>query len=230
MPGFSFAYRLGGSGVPVRNDYPLAKSMNGVGTPPAAAMQAGDVVVYTTASALTDGGVAVVRPLLAADKSANYENGSGLRCGILGICDCGVSTDSTGVVMAAASLGGVISPNPGMASMNPLSLNGHSVSTFVIADASTIFRADLATAAANANAFEALKGTLAGITITVTNGVTVYTVDTAATGEAQCLYIYDIDVSDTTYKKLLVGVYSAAGLTPVSSYLQSQTNVPYTAQ
>ena len=229
MGTFRFAYRE--SGKPAfRKRYPLAKSMTGAGTRPAATAKAGDLAAYTTASALTTSSVPVVRMLLEEDETANYEDGSSLRVGILGIFDAQVETNSSGVATASASNGGVISKTGGMAGMNPRHTNGHSQQTIVVATADTVFEANLATAAASAAALSALKGTLAGLTFTNASGGSDYTVNTGESGEKQCLLIVDVDVNDTNLKRVHVKFRSSAGLTPVSGYLQYENAVPYTAQ
>lgn len=227
MSGFSFAYRESGA-VALRDTYPLAKSMNGTGTPPAAGMKAGDLVVYTTVAALTTSAAKVVRPLLGADKTAHYEEG-GVRAGILGICDNDVNTSSSGAVSTVMSPGGVISRTQGMASMNALDSNGHGQQTFVIATSDTIFKAQLATAASTTAVYKALKGGLGGITITVTAGVSVYTVNTSDTGEDLMLNIVDVDITDLTRKTVFVKILNT-GLTPSGSYLQYETATAYSTQ
>lgn len=229
MPGASFGDLIGSRGAPFRKGYPLAKSMNGTGTPPAATMKAGDIVCLSTASGLTTASAVVVRPLLAADKTANYENGSGVRCGILGICDCEIATDSAGLALAQTSSGGVISPTPGMGSMNPLHLSGQAQQTMIVFTPSTVFKMLLAAAAASAAAYAALPNTLAGITISTTSGVTTYTANTTDTGEQLMLEIVGIDPNDTTFKTVYLRVLGT-GLTPTGSYMQYDTATPYTAQ
>jgi hypothetical protein len=226
--GFSFAYREGG-GKPVRARFPLAKSMNGAGTRPAARMRAGDVVAYTTVSALTTSSAKVVRPLLEADKTAHYEDGSSHRCGILGICESPVATNSSGVPIAETQTGGNLSKTPSLASMNPLDSNGHGQQVFLIATPDTVFKAELGTAAASLAAYLALKGQLAGLTFTNATGGSDYTVNTSDTGEDLLLVIADVDPKDSTFKTVFVKVVDE-GLSPTGSYCQSRTGYPYTAQ
>jgi hypothetical protein len=225
--GWSFAYRTNG-GPPVRRRYPLAKSMNGAGTRPAARMRAGDVVVYTTVAALTTAGAKVVRPLLENDKAANYEEG-GVRAGILGICDSPVATNSSGAAVAETQAGGLLPKTPGLASIAPLDTNGHSQQTFVIATPDTVFRAQLGTAAANLAAYLALKGGLAGITMTDASGGSDYTINTSDTGEKLMLKIVDVDPNDATFKEVFVSVLGS-GLTPTGSYMQNDTQTAYSTQ
>jgi|GEM_PF-6777253 len=228
MPGFIFAYREGGA-PPLRRTFPLAKSMNGTGTPPAAALKSGDLVAYSTLAALTTSAAKVVRPLLAADKTANYEAG-GVRAGILGILGASdVSTSSSGSVAATTSFGGAILRTQGMASMNALDPNGHAQETFIIATSDTVFKAQLAVVPASVAAFLALKGGLGGITITTTVGVSVYTVNITDTGEQLMLNIVDVDESDITMKTVFVKILNT-GLTPSGSYCQIDTATAYTAQ
>jgi hypothetical protein len=227
MAGFTFAYRTGG-GPPVKRRYPLAKSMNGAGTRPAARMRAGDLVAYTTVSALTTAGAKVVRQLLEADKTANYEEG-GVRAGVLGCCDQPVATNSSGVPIAETGSGGALSKTPSIASINPLDTNGHGQQTFVIATADTVFEAKLGTAAANLATYLALKGGLAGITFTDATGGSDYTVNTSDTGEKLLLKIVDVDPNDATFKTVFVQ-FLGTSLTPTGSYMQADTGTAYSTQ
>lgn len=203
--------------------------MSGTGTPPAATLKNGDLVVYTTVSALTTASAKVVRMLLAADKAANYEEG-GVRAGVLGVLDSSdVSTSSSGSTSAVASTGGVISRTQGMASMNKLDANGHAQETFIIATPDTVFKAQLAVAAASLAAFQALEGGLAGITISTTSGVSTYTVNTTDTGEKLMLKIVKVDLNDLNFKTVFVKILDS-GLTPTGSYCQNQTATPYSTQ
>lgn len=229
MPGWSYAYMTGSRGGPYRRGFSLAKSMNGTGTPPAATLKAGDVVCLSTASALTTASAEVVRMLLAADKTAHYENGSGVRAGVLGICDAEIATDSAGLALGVTSPGGVISPTPGMGSMNPLNLSGQAQQTVVIATPQTVFKSQLSTASATAAIYAALVGSVAGINISTTSGVTTYGVATGDTGEDLMLEIVGIDPNDTSFKTVFVRILGT-GLTPTGSYMQFDTGVPYTAQ
>jgi hypothetical protein len=228
MPGFSFAYRESGAS-PLRKTFPLAKSMTGTGTPPAATLKNGDVVAYTTVSALTTSSAKVMRMVLAADKTANYEEG-GVRCGIFGILGASdTGTNSSARAVSAQSNGGAISRTPSMSSMNPLDSNGHAQETFIAATPDTVFKAQLTAAAASAAAYLALKGGLAGLTITTTSGVSVYTVDSTITGEGALFIIKDVDPNDSTFKTVFVKVITT-GLTPTGTYCQNDNGVPYSTQ
>lgn len=227
MPGFKFAYRESGQ-PPLRRAFPLAKSMNGTGTPPAATLKAGDLVAYTTVAALTTSSSTVMRMQLAADKTANYEEG-GVRVGTYGICDAEQATNSSGVAIGESQNGGIIYSTP-MASMNPLHAgSGHSQMTFIEATPDTVFEAQLLSAAASLVAFQALKGTLAGVDISVSSGVSTYTVDSAESGEDLNLIIVNVDEKDLTFKRVFVK-FRDQGLTPTGSYMQGKTGVPYTTQ
>lgn len=227
MPGIKFSYRTTGQPA-FKRHYPLAKSMNGTGTPPAAKLQAGDFVVLTTLSTLTTSSTPVIRPLLAADKTAHYEEG-GVRAGVLGICDGPVETNSSGLVLASQSAGGVITRTPGMASMNPLHACGQAQDTVIVITADTVLEAQLGTAASSAAAFNALVGTLAGITLSVSSGVTTYTLNTSDTGEDLMCQIVGVDTADTTFKRVFFRILGT-GLTPTGSYMQWDTGVPYSTQ
>lgn len=227
MPGVKFSYRTNGQPA-FRKRYPFAKSMNGTGTPPAATLQPGDFVALTTNASLATSSTPVVRMLLAADKTAHYEEG-GVRAGVLGIYDSQVNTNSSGVVMAQQSAGGVITRTPGMASMNPLHPCGHAQDTIVVATADTVFEMNLATAAASQTALAALRGTLGGITLSTTSGVTTYTVNTTDTGEDLMLEIVDVDISDPNLKRVFVR-FLGTGLTPTGSYMQYDTGTNYSTQ
>lgn len=225
--GWEFAYRTN-NGPPVRRRYPLAKSMNGAGTRPAARMKAGDVVVYTTVAALTTAGAKVVRPLLEADKTAHYEEG-GVRAGILGVCDEPVATNSAGAFMAETANGGYLPKVPGLASLNKLDTNGHAQQTFVIATPDTVFKANLAAAAASLAVYLALKGSLAGITMTNASGGSEYTINVTDSGEDLMVKIVDVDPNDATFTNVFVSILGS-GLTPSGSYMQNDTQTPYSTQ
>lgn len=238
MPGFQFAYREGG-GQPVREVYPLAKSMAGAGTPPAARLVSGDLVAYTTVAALTTSAAKVMRMLLAADKTANYEDGSTNRCGVYGIAEGAVATNSSGVAVAETSNGGFLPKVPSLASLNKLALNGHGQAVFIAATPDTVFKAKLKTAAASAVAYQALRGQLAGVDIAVSSGVSTYTVDSGESGEDLNLVIVDIDPRDTSYLTVFVkfrdeqnsaAASGDAETLVLGSYCQYRTGFPYTAQ
>src|SRR5437868_12920900 len=105
MPGIRYVgTRAGFVDVPDVRAFLLAKSLTGTGTPPAAAIQAGDVLCLTQAAALTDTITnTVVRMLLAADVTAVYKEGTPVA-GVLGIARDSASSNASGVATAPPAL------------------------------------------------------------------------------------------------------------------------------
>jgi hypothetical protein len=239
MPGFVFAGNKGSyTGVPNVGKYLLANSMNGTGTPPAAAIMAGDVVCLTSNASLTSNSQIVVRMLLAADKTAVYKQGTPVA-GILGVAASDVASTSTGAAMAPPAYLGLTNQasipysysEPGLwgadkaTSRNYLKVNLFSGGNFFLG------RLDMAAGAITLG--HQFDDALAGIILNTTSGVTTYTVDTTATGTSACLRIIGPNEQDPLYNTL---VASGAATGPsvffqaVGSFEQYSTGVVYTSQ
>lgn len=199
MPGFQLGNvtGVGETGVNYRPVL-LGKSMTGTGTPPAATLKHGDVVCLSSHSAVGGSSLIVARMLLAADKTANYEDGSGNVCGIFGVyLDADVDTNSSGLVVAGSvGNGGVIFSMPSDAASYALDKSAlRAQGRVAIFDDTTLWRVKLASGtASHAN----LQGK-AGITISTTNGVTTYTANTSDAVGISPFIIEDFDRNDTTY-------------------------------
>lgn len=233
MSGFEFAYRMGGSGGSQgarKNAYSLGKNLTGAPTNEnlAGGCYAGDVVVYTTNSAVTTASNKVVRTVVKDDKDAHYAEG-GIRAGLLGISETNAATGATGKIVGSASLGGYVPKVPAGGSLNPFDTNGHSIETFTLFDAQSVFRAKLAVPSATAAAYLALPGGLAGLTIPTTdNGI--FKVNLTDTGADLCFRIIDIDPNDATFANVFVAIIVLATTTIVGSYAQIETGVAYSTQ
>ena len=192
--------------------FPMAKST---------AFNYGDVLVLTTVSALTTSSAQVLRPLLAADITAAYQDGSAHVCGIHSICPYTETTNSSGIVATQPSVTNVaaaarpIYALPGVSAGYAVDPNiGHSLLNPIIADSQTWFRAPLLASIGAATA--AMVGATAGIDLT--SGI--FTVDTGAT--TKILEIVKIADGDPAGNIVYVRVLPA--------FQQNLTAYPYTAQ
>lgn len=209
MPGFTAGKVVGKKNFSVAKR-PIGKSVD---------LVSGDIVVLTTVSAKTTSSTPVIRPLLAADIAALYQDGSGNVCGIFGIAQHTQSTNSSGIVATQPSVTNVaasarpIYALPGVSAGYEVDPNvGFSLDNPIIADDTTLFRANLVTGTATS----AIVGTLAGVDLT--SGV--YTVSTSAT--TKIFTIEDIDDQDPNGTAVYVRVLPA--------FQQYSTGFPYTAQ
>jgi hypothetical protein len=229
MPGISFIKCLADDVASIQDGL-FANSMTGTGTPPAAYLRAGDVVVATTKSTLTAAAAVVIRMLLAADKTAHYKEGTPVA-GILGVAAYGAATDGGGAIS-----GGVLPANVA-ASSQPI-YNFPSAGSGISPDSNTnrdkiqyypfnalnIFSGVLD--ATSSAATPALNGTLAGFILTTSNGVTTYTIHTGAAAADQCIIILGCDEVDPLYGSVGGRVFFQG----VPSFCQSLTGVPYSTQ
>lgn len=234
MPGGQYAYNTSPTGVPAVGAYLLAggsTSLSGTGTPPAASLQAGDVVVLTTKSTLTANSVPVVRMLLAADKAADYKEGTPIA-GILGIIGYGVSGNGSGQANGgpspaplAAAGADLISNFPSIALGDPQDSNtNRSWLRIILANETNIFRFAITGTAAT----PALIGTQCGLTLSVSSGVTTYTVNETSitTGNVAVATIVGVDSTDLLYGS--AGGHVFVKFLP--SYCQINTAVNYSTQ
>ena len=143
MPGFMFYNKKGGvTAAKSQIEGLLANNLVGF-VPPTAPIQQGDLIVQTKAAALTDSALTpVVRMLLAADKTANYKQGTPVA-GILGVPIDGAATDALGRASgSAASPGGVIFAVPSIsAGIGPDRATGRNVMSVIQAGFGNTFKA-----------------------------------------------------------------------------------------
>lgn len=239
MPGISFAGNRGGQTfAPFIQRYLLANSLTGTGTPPAAAIQAGDLVVLTTKSNLTSNSNVVMRQLLAADKTAHYKEGTPVA-GILGVAAWAAQSNASGVATAPPPLG-AISTN---AAINyPLSqagmqqadnASGRSYMAAEVFNAGAIFQGRLDTAAGAITLQHQYDDILAGFILTVVSGITTYTIDTGASASDQCIRIIGPNENDPLYNTLVAqnaAVGPSVFFQMLGSFSQYETGVPYSTQ
>jgi hypothetical protein len=226
VPGIRFAYVIEGD-TPIVGSGLFANLLSGTGAPPAAYVRAGDALVSTTKSTLTANGVAVVRMLLAADKTALYKEGTPVA-GILGISQFDASTDGNGIINGnvtppgVATGAGITYSFPSMSQTTPVdSFSNRSRVQYYTASPLNVFVGALG--AGSANATPALNNTLAGLLLTTTAGVTTYNVDTTAGATQQCLTILRCDESDPLYGTGLGRVFFQF----LPSFSQATTGVNY---
>lgn len=220
MGGMAFAgVSAGMIGTPFIRGYLLAGgSAGGVN------ISQGDVVVLTTKSTLTSGGVVVVRTMLAADKTAHYKEGIPVA-GLLGIATCDASSNSSGTPTSPSALGGVASGGqvvypygyPGTIGLDPLTNRGY-LPVMVFAPG-YIFKGQLN----SGNASSALTNTLGGLILT--SGT--FTIDTGAAAADQCLEIIGPDTSDPNYA---AGTGTSVLWRMLDSFSQYLTGVSYSTQ
>lgn len=183
---------------------------------------AGDLIVVSTYSSLTDNSMSVARPLLAGDISANYKLAdTTTMAGILAFALHTESANASGIIATQPSVTNVaaaarpIYALPGYgAGMEVEGTNGHSQLQFGLIDSQTILRMALlgSLGAATSAHIDALAG------VDLTSGL--YTVDTGATDK--CFKIVDIDdqapEGNIVYVRLL------------ETFQQNLVGVPYAAR
>lgn len=227
MGKLSFAYTLN-SGPVSAQGFLLANSLTGLGTPPANYLRANDPVVLTTKSTLTSGGIAVVRQLLAADKTAHYKEGTPVA-GLLGLAEYDCSTDSNGSINGSVPPAGVtpgaqvVYNFPSMSGDSPpdTATNRSRIQVYLF-NLTNVFQGYLNSAVAS----HALDGTLAGIILSTTSGVTTWTIDTGAAAADQCLTIIKPNETDPLYNAAAGPVFFQV----LPAFCQSLTGVPYSTQ
>jgi hypothetical protein len=234
MPGFAFANKLGNpSGVPTVLPYVLADNLSGTGTPPAANLNYGDLIVLTTKSTLTANSVPVARMLLAADVTASYEEGGNI-CGVLGVMITSqTSTSATGVAGASSNAypGGTIYPLPNDSARYPAYIQASGRSVLRVAVASdNVFVAALYTGGGSVTLGDQYNNTLAGLNLSTTSGVTTYTVNTGAA--VKCLTIIGPVIDQPGYNTLVA--QNAAGplvyVKFLGAYAQNLIGYNYSSQ
>lgn len=238
MPGIYYAGPEGGQTyAPDIRPYLLANSLTGAGTPPANAIQFGDLVCLTQATALTSGGNTVVRPLLAADVTAVYKEGTPIA-GVLGIAMDSVQSNSVGAPAGGPPpLGGITTaaaiPYPyAYAGMQPVDdATGRGQLSVVVFRPGQVFIGTLYVGGGTVTLQHQYDDTLAGFHLTTVSGITTFTVDTGAT--TKILRILGPVTQDPNYNKASGTVQTGAPsvyFELLGSYSQAETGVVYSTQ
>jgi hypothetical protein len=232
MPGCAYGENFAGNALaPLTPSFYLANSLTGSGVPPAAYVQATDIVCLTTATALTSNAIPVLRMLLAADITALYQNGSGGICGILGSAADDMISNASGYAQAPpTSLGGFQSPGSYASLQYTEPQVGRSQGRVQVFTSNHGFRMALYTGGGAITLTGQYNNTLAGIHISTTSGTTTYTIDPNAT--TKCVQIVAADIGDPLYDTLVA--QNAAGphvyVKILPAYQQFNTGVNYSAQ
>jgi hypothetical protein len=228
MPGCSYYGAEGGNTLPPNIEaLYLANNLTGTGTPPAAYVYATDILVRTTKSTLTSNNIPVVRPLIQADITALYQEG-GQIVGLLGAAADDFITNSSGVAQAPpTSVGGVVFPGSYASNQYLDPVTGRSQGRVLIFETGQRFLTPLYTGGGSVTLKGQYDGTLAGINISVSNGVSTYTIDPNAT--TKCVRIIAANTADPNYGKLVA--QNAYGPTVIwevlSTYQQWNNNTNY---
>lgn len=225
MPGFTYAGTTSNNRSPAKLGYTLGKAY--ASSTAKGLVMAGDWVVLTTNTNHTASSYPVVRPLVAADKTAHYQQGTPIA-GLLGVAEMGAQTDANGFASGPILPSGVATSAIPIYAL-PTVPTGYKVdpnigySRIVITEASggNKFRGRLNTGSATA----ALSGTIAGLILAASGTVTTYTVDTSPSGGAiaggdACLIITGWDSRDS----LNTAVYCRV----VGAFQQPATGINYT--
>ena len=255
MPGVRFAGRMGGNTFGVnRISGLLGNSESGNATATVVGqLYDGDLLALTTNSTYT-GGPAVVRQLLAADKTASYQ-ASSVNAGIFGAALSTVSTNASGVAIQPTPLYSANIPypygEPGLYTPDPTTGRGIMP---VAAASGNIFAARIyGGTTRSAATLQALATTsLLGIVIVIGNGTNGYPTGQAwyfidpapASAGVSCARFMGWNTEDPNYWTTL-GASTAVGWTgstsPIpqtpecffqfqASFAQDLTGVSYTAQ
>lgn len=165
-------------------------------------------MVLTTKSTLTSSGNTVLRMLLAADKTAHYKESTPVA-GILGVAAWAARTNASGVAVGTPPLGAITTsaaiPYPlsqaGMQASDPGS--GRSYEAVDLFTGGNVFLARLDTAAGAITLQHQYDNTPAGVILTTTSGVTVYTIEPAPTALDQCFRIVGPNEADPLYNTVV---------------------------
>lgn len=225
MPGFTYARNNINAKAPAKVAYTLGKAY--ASSTAKGLVMAGDWVVITTNTNHTTSSYPVVRPLVAADKTAHYQQGTPIA-GLLGVAEMGAQTDANGFASAP------IVPANVATSAIPI-YNLPTVPTGYKVDPNIGYSRIVVTVAGSGNEFKgrlnsgtatgALNGTLAGLILATSGTNTTYTVDTAPSGGAiaggdACLIITKWDERDLLNTLVYVRV--------VGAFAQPATGINYT--
>jgi len=220
MPGIRYAGTRGGAvGVPPTAPYLLGKSQT---------IYAGDVVCLTTNATYSASTIPVQRDLLAADVSANYQQG-GSNVGVLGFCMDDVIVNSNYQATTGPAFGGVANGSQviypytydGLIAVDPNTTRGYG--RVCLFDQENIYAAKLS--AASAAGTLALVNTLAAFLLTTSGGITTYTIDTTG-ASTNILRIVGVNTSDPLYGAVGCEVFFQI----LGAYEQSLTGLQYTSQ
>lgn len=255
MPGIYFAGVPGGNlSVPDRETDVIANSINGAGTPPAAQILGGDLVVKTIKSTLTGTPLTpVVRMLLAADKTAHYKEGTPVA-GIYGCAASGAASTSTGGPQSAALLYPANIPYPytvpGTLGQDAATARGYVVTDVALPGKRFWGRLDMNATdwtGPTVTVGQQFNGLSGGFNISTVAGVTTYTLipNSAAPGVAggavaadQCIILLAASVTDNLYNVpiTVTGAVGAGARGPlfeftfVPAFMQALTGVQYSTQ
>lgn len=245
MPGFQYYRSTGGRlPTPFKRDYLLGKSLTG-----STALFNGDLVALT--SNATYSGLSpttgVVRRLLAADRTANYQQTS--NAGVLGVVYDNITTDANGVVngnpLSGGTATGVIYGAPNEAATMPIDPStGRSRVSVILADPGDIFIArininttDFASGLTLAHQYD---NTLMGIQYTTNGNQTIYSLSVNASAAPNIVLVLGPVETDPLYNVTVTGTGSFAGNTVndasvgpkvycqfLTSYCQALTGIIY---
>lgn len=216
----------------------LANSLSGTGTPPAADIQAGDIVVLTTKSTLTSGGNTVGRMLLAADVTAHYKEGTPVA-GVFGVARDSARSNASGVALGSTPLGGITTsaaiPYPySYAGMQPPDdATGRSQLSVDVFAGGQVFMGQLYVGGGAITLQHQYDYTLAGFHLSTTGGITTYTIDTGAAAADQCLRIIGPNMEDPFYNVLTTTAQTTAPTVffeVLGAFEQASTGVVYSTQ
>lgn len=237
MPGIRVVgAEAGFRAVPNVHAFLLANSMSGAGTPPTNALQAGDVVCLTQATALTASGASVIRMLLAADVTAVYKEGTPVA-GVMGIAMDSASSSSAGVAIQPPALGGITTsaaiqyPYSYAGMQAPDDSTGRSRQRVALFTDGEVFGGNFYTGGGIITMGHQYDGTLAGFNLSTTAGITTFTIDVGAT--TKILRIIGPNTQDPLYN---VAVANAATrgcevfFEVLPAYQQWLTGVVYSTQ
>jgi hypothetical protein len=225
MPGFQYVRTSTNNQSPHRLAYTLGKSY--ASSTAKGLVMAGDIVVLTTNSNHTTSSYPVVRPLVAADKTAHYQQGTPIA-GLLGVAEMSAQTDTNGFASAPvtpANLAASAIPIyalPTVPSGFDVDPNiGYSRIVISLFDQNNEFKANLNSGTTSG----ALNGTQAGLILATSGTNSTYTIDTAPSGGAiaggdACLLITKWDERDPSQKAVYVKCHP--------SFQQGNTGVNYT--
>lgn len=214
MSGIRFAGRAFGPATPSKWSGLLANSLAATGTPNTALFP-GDIVARTTVSALTSGGVPVVRRLLVADRTASYLE-SAVAVGVLGIVGDALTTNASGQVNGAPPLaggaGGPIFSVPSEAASippDPATLRSRISVILALPDVYFVGRINVNTTdfASGLTLGHQYDGLLAGLCFTTdtNNNDTIFTLRPAAATALAIIEIIRPNEQDPRYNTLILG-------------------------
>jgi hypothetical protein len=182
----------------------------------ATALYDGDLLCRTTVAALTANGVPVVRRLLAADKTAHYQDGAGNNVGLVALSQDGYTSDANGRVTGNPYVqGGVFLQVPNEATAtSPDPVSGRSILNCPALDPSVLLSipvnintTDFPAGLTLGNQYD---GTLVGLIITTINNISYYSLQPAAAAADKIFTVHGPDLSDRLVGTLVTGIDTSA--------------------